>query len=166
MNKLDNYTHVIHELPPIISKNSRILILGSFPSVKSREHNFYYMHPQNRFWKILSLVVNEDLVSKSIDERRNYLLNNNVALYDVIYECDIVGSSDLKIKNVIPTNIEELIKETKITHIFVNGNKAYELFVKYNNLNVIKLPSTSPANAAYNLDKLYNEWEIIRDYLQ
>ena len=160
--------HQTHEFPPIVDKDSKILILGSFPSVKSRENAFFYMHPQNRFWKIIGALFNEDAFNMTIEERREFIIRHHIALYDVIEECDIKGSDDNSICNVIPTNLKELIKDTNIKTIFLLGNKAYENFVKYNPSLIkigIKLPSSSPANATMNLDKLIKAWSIIIDKL-
>ncbi len=155
---------ITHPFKPIYNENSKILILGSFPSVKSREYNFYYSHPQNRFWKILSKIFNEEKID-TIEQKTNLLLKNNIAIYDVIMKCDIEGSLDSNIKNVKVNDIDSIITNSKIEKIFFNGKKAYELFLKYNknnmNNNKIKLevlPSTSPANAIWSFDKLYNYW--------
>ena len=156
---------VVHSITPLINSNSKILILGSFPSVKSREQQFFYMHPQNRFWKILSILFNDDFTSCTIEEKKRLCIKNNIAIYDVINSCTIVGSSDSSIENVIPNNIKELIQNTKITNIFCNGNKAYELFLKYNkdiDISVHLLPSSSPANARMKLDDLVKSWSIIK----
>jgi len=160
--------HIKHPFHPIIDKNSKILILGSVPSIKSCEQNFYYMHPQNRFWKLISNVLNIDLVNKSSKEKEIILLNNNIALYDTVVECDIEGSSDVSISNVKIVDIYSLLKGTNITMIFCNGNASYRYLIKgYPNLSqqIIKLPSTSPANASYSLDKLIKNWETIKNYL-
>ena len=155
---------ITHPFKPIYNENSKILILGSFPSVKSREYNFYYSHPQNRFWKILSKIFNEEKID-TIEQKTNLLLKNNIAIYDVIMKCDIEGSLDSNIKNVKVNDINSIITNSKIEKIFFNGKKAYELFLKYNknnmNNNKIKLevlPSTSSANAIWSFDKLYNYW--------
>jgi hypoxanthine-DNA glycosylase len=158
--------HQTHEFPPLIEKDAKILILGSFPSVKSREQSFFYMHPQNRFWKILGALFNEDSYSMSIEERKEFIIKHHIGLYDVIEECDIKGSDDNTISNVVPTNLKKLIEGTNIRTIFLLGNKSYEYFVKYNPELVdigIKLPSSSPANASMNLDKLIKAWSIIID---
>lgn len=152
-----------HTFGPVYNKNSKILILGSFPSVKSRELNFYYGHPQNRFWKLMSKIYNEE-IGDEIDLRKQFLLKNNIALWDSLKSCEIKGSSDASITNVEINNIEELIKKSNISKIIFNGKTAYNLFVKnadmtkYSNLEIRILPSTSPANAAYSLDKLFDIW--------
>lgn len=161
-----NKSNIInHPLKPLIDKDSRILILGSFPSVKSRELNFFYMHPQNRFWKILSSIFNEDFYNASIKEKRCLCNKHHIAIYDTIKSCKIVGSSDSSIEEVIPNNINELIKNTNIKHIFCNGNTSYKLFLKYNkniNIPISLLPSSSPANAKMKLDDLIEKWQIIK----
>ena len=164
----NQYTHINHTFPAVFDNNSTILILGSVPSVKSREQGFFYMHPQNRFWKVLSFIFNEDFVSASIEEKKALLLKHNVALYDVIESCDIIGSSDVSIKNVEPSTevVNQILKTGKIKKIVLNGGKAATLFDKYfkiNSIEVIKLPSTSPANAACKLDELVQKWNVIID---
>lgn len=154
-----------HTFGPVYNKNSKILILGSFPSVKSRELNFYYGHPQNRFWKLMSKIYNEE-IGDEIDLKKQFLLKNNIALWDSLKSCEIKGSSDASITNVEINNIEELIKKSNISKIIFNGKAAYNLFVKnadmtkHSNLEIRILPSTSPANAAYSLDKLFDIWSI------
>lgn len=151
------HQHATHTFGPIYNSDSEILILGSFPSVKSREQGFYYGHPQNRFWKVLSAILKCDEPT-TIEEKREMLLNNHIALWDVIEECDIVGSSDSSIKNVIPTDIPGLLKKTKIKHIYANGKTAGALYQKHledkTGIEAVILLSTSPANAASSLTKL------------
>ena len=156
--------HVKHPFGAVIDRDCKILILGSVPSVKSVENNFYYMHPKNRFWKVLSALLGEDLYSADIPTRKRVLLAHNIALYDSVEECDISGSSDSKISNVIPADIPKLIDGTNISHIFCNGAASYANLLKYHpQLEPIttKLPSTSPANAACSLEKLIAQWQII-----
>ncbi|MCI6737225.1 MAG: DNA-deoxyinosine glycosylase [Intestinibacter sp.] len=160
---------VKHEIPPVYDENSKILILGSFPSVKSRENQFFYHHPQNRFWKTLAAVVGCD-TPISIEEKKKFLLTNNIAVWDVIASCEIEGSSDSSIKNVVVNDFNSIIYKSNIKQIFCNGGKSYDLYRKYceksTNMKAIKLPSTSPANARFSLDKLISEWKIIEDYLK
>lgn len=160
---------VKHEIPPVYDENSKILILGSFPSVKSRENQFFYHHPQNRFWKTLAAVVGCD-TPISIEEKKKFLLTNNIAVWDVITSCEIEGSSDSSIKNVVVNDFNSIIYKSNIKQIFCNGGKSYDLYRKYceksTNMKAIKLPSTSPANARFSLDKLISEWKIIEDYLK
>ena len=157
---------VVHEIHPVYDENSRILILGSFPSVKSRESGFFYGHPQNRFWKVLAGIFEVD-VPTTIEEKKQFLLVHHVAVWDVIASCTITGSSDSSIKDVVPNDIEWLIKDSSINKIFVNGGTAYKLFQKYLasqiNVPVMKLPSTSPANAGFRLERLIEEWRIINE---
>ena len=159
---------VNHSFPIFINSNSKILILGSFPSVKSRELDFYYMHKQNRFYKILSNLFNEDFYNASIEEKKILLKKYKIALYDVVEECEILNSNDESITNVIPSPIKDLIKNTDIKHIFINGSKAKKLFIRHNKdlLNITSfLPSTSARNARYNLATLTKEYQIIKEYL-
>ncbi|MDR3258816.1 MAG: DNA-deoxyinosine glycosylase [Fusobacteriaceae bacterium] len=153
-----------HEIAPIYNQYSKILILGSFPSVKSREANFFYHHPQNRFWKLLSMLLKENLPVQ-LNDKKNMLLKHNVALWDVISSCEITGSSDSTIRNVIPNDIEAIIKKSNIQKIFINGGIAYNLYCKYCLTKIkketIKLPSTSPANASYSIEKLFDSWKVI-----
>lgn len=151
-----------HPIPPLFDENSKILILGSFPSVKSRECGFFYGHPQNRFWKVMAFIFNEE-VPKTIEEKRSMLLRNKVALWDVIASCDITGSSDSSIKNVVPNDVKSIINSSNVQKIFVNGKKAKSLYDKFLEkelgMSAVCLPSTSPANASWNLERLQNEWK-------
>ncbi|MBQ1306843.1 MAG: DNA-deoxyinosine glycosylase [Erysipelotrichaceae bacterium] len=155
-----------HQIEPVYDKNSKILILGSFPSVKSRETGFFYGHPQNRFWKIVAAVFEED-VPATIEEKKKMLLRNGIALWDVAASCEIDGSADSSIRNVRPNDIKKLISETSISRIYVNGRTALKLYQKYLEeqlgMEAIVLPSTSPANAAYSLERLIDAWRIIEE---
>lgn len=155
------YEHIVHPFQPIYHEHSKILILGSLPSVKSREQNFYYGHRQNRFWKVISELFSESL-PKTIDEKRDMLLRHDIAIWDVIYSCDIKGSSDSSIRNVTPTDIASLIRKTQISHIYCNGKMAGKLYAEFQEKNTgipaVVLPSTSPANAAYSEECLIQEW--------
>ena len=155
---------IIHPIPPVFDVASRVLVLGSFPSVKSREEQFFYGHPQNRFWKVLAGVFGEE-VPKTVQEKRSFLLRNHVAVWDVIHSCDIVGSSDSSIRNVTPNNIGKILSQAPIEAIYVNGKTAANYYKKYLEKQVgreaIILPSTSPANAAWSLDRLMEAWEIL-----
>lgn len=151
----------IHNIQPVFDENSRMLILGSFPSVKSREQKFFYGHPQNRFWKVISNITGEELPT-TIEEKKSLLLRNNIAVWDVIKSCDIVGSSDSSIEKVEVNDFSIIFNNAKIERIYANGDKAYKLFKKYcKDIEITKLPSTSPANAQYSLEKLCKEWKII-----
>ncbi len=153
-----------HTIEPIYDKNSRILILGSFPSVKSRETRFFYGHPRNRFWKVTSSVMDEEC-PVTIKDKKEFLLKNSIAVWDVIHSCDIEGSSDSSIKNVTPNDLSIILDNSDIGQIFVNGNTAYKLFLKYNpDKSAVKLPSTSPANAAFSLERLIEHWKILKDF--
>lgn len=157
---------VIHPLKPIYDSNSKVLILGTIPSIKSRELGFYYANPKNRFWKTLSKVYNEE-IGETKEERINFLLKNNIALFDVLKSCDIKSSSDTSIKNPIPNDLLPIIKSSKIEYIFTTGKKAYELYNKYsyNNTGIkaIYLPSPSPANCKKGIeDLLYSEYYQIK----
>ena len=153
-----------HPFPPLYDKDSKILILGSFPSVKSREQMFFYGHPQNRFWKVISGVFNAP-TPETLEEKKAFLYQHNIALWDVISECDIVGSSDISIKNVIPNDLLKILKNSAVKRIFVNGKAAQKYYNKYTNpilnIDAIYLPSTSPANAMWTLDRLIDAWKII-----
>lgn len=159
------YQHVKHEFEPVFDKDSRILILGTLPSVKSRERNFYYGHPQNRFWKLLAHIFDEN-IPETIAEKKGFLLKNRIALWDVVSECDIAGSNDNSIRNVEPANINEILEKAHIEGIYANGGRAYELYMKYcypaTNREIVKLPSTSPANAVFTMEKLLDVWKVIR----
>lgn len=153
---------ISHPFPPLYNKDSRILILGSFPSVKSRENMFFYGHPQNRFWKVISAVLNES-VPLTIEEKTQLLLNNNIALWDSIARCSIVGSSDSSISDVVPNDMSRIFNTAQIEAVFCNGKKSHELYRKYVQpkcgIEAICLPSTSPANASWTLDKLIVEYK-------
>ncbi len=155
---------IIHPISPVYDKDSEILILGSFPSVKSREEGFFYGHPQNRFWKVVASVFGEG-VPQSIDEKKRFLLRNHIALWDVIKSCDIEGSSDASIKNVIANDLNEIFNIADIKAIYVNGKTALKYYKKYTEPTIgrsaICLPSTSPANAAWNVERLVEAWERI-----
>ncbi len=150
-----------HNIPPVYDENSKILILGSFPSVKSRESQFFYGHPQNRFWKVLSTVLG-CVCPITTEEKKTMLLIHNIAVWDVIGSCEITGSSDASIRSVVPNDIAGLVTETAITSIFTNGATSYNMYKRYCRdkvgIEAVKLPSTSPANASYSLERLTAEW--------
>lgn len=157
-----------HPFLPLYDKNSKVLILGSFPSVKSREQMFFYGHPQNRFWKVISAVMCTD-TPITIEEKRKFLFANNIALWDVIESCDITGSSDSSIKNVVANDITEILKSANIKQIFVNGKTAEKYYNKYIRdvigREAICLPSTSAANAGFSVERLVCAWNIVKIYL-
>ena len=152
---------VTHTFEPIYNEASEVLILGTFPSVKSRENHFYYGHPQNRFWKVTAALTGSP-VPQTVEEKRAMLLQSHIAVWDVIASCEIEGSSDSSIKNVVPNDIGGLLEKTSIKKVYCNGGKAYELYVKYcekkTGVKAVKLPSTSPANAAWPLERLTESW--------
>lgn len=156
---------IIHPIPPVYDKNSEILILGSFPSVKSREAAFFYGHPQNRFWRVTARVFEEE-VPVTTEEKKAFLLKNHIAVWDVIQSCDIVGSSDSSIRNVTVNDLNLILNAGNIRTVYVNGKTALKYYRKYSepliNRPTVYLPSTSPANAAWNEDRLYEAWKVIR----
>lgn len=153
---------VSHPIPPVFDRNSKVLILGSFPSVKSREAQFFYGHPQNRFWKVTSAVLGVQ-EPHTIEEKKAFLLSHGIAVWDVIASCDITGSSDSSIKNVVPNDLSQILKVADIRTIFVNGKTAEKFYNKYVKdvigREAVCLPSTSPANAAWSLERLTEAWE-------
>lgn len=150
-----------HNISPVYDKNSKVLILGSFPSVKSREAQFFYGHPQNRFWKVLSAVLGCEC-PVTTEEKKAMLLSHNIAVWDVIGSCEITGSSDASIRSVVPNDIAALVAETSVTAIFANGATSYNMYKRYCRdavgMEAVRLPSTSPANASYSLERLTAEW--------
>ena len=159
-------TYITHPFGPLFSGESRVLILGSFPSVKSREQNFFYGHPQNRFWKVISAIFGENMPA-TIDDKKRLILNNKLALWDSIASCEITGSSDSSIRNARANDISMILDNAPIEHIYTNGKKSHELYVKYIEPAVgrkaICLPSTSPANAQWTLDRLIDAWSVIKE---
>ena len=157
-----------HPFPPLYDAESRILILGSFPSVKSREGCFFYHHPQNRFWKVLAAVLQTE-VPTTIEEKSAMLHRHHIALWDAIASCEIIGSSDSSIRNVVPNDLTPILTEANIQAIFCNGTTAHSYYQKYlrnrTGMDARKLPSTSPANAAWSMDRLIAEWAVITDWL-
>ena len=155
------YEHIVHPFPPLYDANSEILILGSLPSVKSREQMFFYGHPQNRFWKVMSAVLGEALPT-TIEQKKQMLLKHRIALWDTIYSCDIIGSSDSSIKNVTPTDLRRILEKSRVQRIFCNGGTSGRYFQKYQQkvlgMEATVLPSTSPANAAFSVEKLIQIW--------
>ena len=153
-----------HKIPPIYNVHSNILILGTFPSVKSREGKFFYNHPQNRFWKVLAAIY-ECSTPTTITEKKHFLLQNHIAVWDVIESCEIQGSSDSSIKNVIPNNLDIILNAADIKEIYTNGQKAHKLYEAYCQpttlRSAVSLPSTSPANAAFSLERLTHIWSSL-----
>ncbi|MCR5652407.1 MAG: DNA-deoxyinosine glycosylase [Ruminococcus sp.] len=156
--------NIKHPFPPLFDERSETLILGSFPSVKSREAMFFYGHPQNRFWRVIAALYGED-APNNIEEKKSLILRNRLALWDSIQSCAITGSSDSSVKDVVPNDLGLIIKNSRVDRIFCNGALSYKIYMKFifplTNIKAEKLPSTSPANAAYSTDRLIKEWSII-----
>ena len=158
----------VHPIPPVYDEKSKILILGSFPSVASREVCFFYGHPQNRFWRVLSVILGVD-APRGIDEKKSLLISHGIALWDVIASCEIIGSADNTIKDVVPNDLGIILKTADISAIFVNGKTAFKYYNKYLRDSLgreaICLPSTSPANATVSLPALVDAWSVINEYI-
>ena len=146
-------SHIIHPIPPVFDTDSRILILGSFPSVKSRESCFFYGHPQNRFWKLLARLRKEDIPS-SVEEKKAFLLRNHIAVWDTIHSCSIEGSSDSSIRDVVPNDLASILDHASIQAIYTNGGLSGKMYDRF-----------FPANAAWNLDRLTDAWKCINQIL-
>ncbi len=161
---MEEYHAIRHTFEPVWDSDSKILILGTFPSVKSRENCFYYGHPQNRFWKLLAGIY-EEAVPETIDEKKALVLRHHLAVWDVISQCDIIGSSDSSIRNVVPSDLKGLLQNSGIHTVIANGAKAYELYEKHQlpvtGIKAQKLPSTSPANAAWSFGRLKEAWGAV-----
>ena len=157
-----NYLH--HPFGPLFNENSHVLILGSFPSAKSREQNFFYGHPQNRFWKVIAAVFDQR-VPQNIEEKKQLILTNGLALWDSIASCEITGSSDASIRNARANDIDIILGNSSIERIYCNGRKSHELYCRYieaqTGREAICLPSTSPANAQWSLERLIEAWSVI-----
>ena len=172
-------TLITHPLPPIWNEESKVLLLGTMPSPKSRELGFFYMHPQNRFWRVLPQVFGESLIhpnkspdtQAAIEERRNFILRHKLALWDVLASCQIKGAADSSIRREIPNDFSQILSESKIRQVFFTGQTAAALWKKHCarlyeerfNLAVHTLPSTSPANARFTLEKLIEEYQLVRE---
>lgn len=156
---------ILHPFPPLYDKNSEMLILGSFPSVKSREQRFFYGHPQNRFWRVTAAVFGSE-IPVTIAEKTEFLLSHHIALWDVIASCEIEGSADSSIKNVTANDLSPILNSANIRQIFVNGRTAEKYYNKYTlpviNRKAVCLPSTSPANAAWSVERLTEAWQSLR----
>ena len=157
---------LVHPFPPTWDEHSEILILGSFPSVKSREMAYFYGHPQNRFWRVVAALYEDD-IPLTMEERRAFMLRHHIALWDVIASCTIVGSSDSSIRDAVPNDIRPILAGARIRGIYTNGQTSFRLYRKYIlpeiGREAICLPSTSPANAAWSLDRLLSVWSAILD---
>ena len=158
-------TEIIHPIPPFYGPDSEILILGSFPSVKSREQMFFYGHPQNRFWRVVAAVFH-DAVPLSIPEKCDFLRRHRIALWDSIGRCTIEGSADSSIRDVVPNDLSVILNAAPIRRIFCNGKQSHDCYMRYIfpalSVDATVLPSTSPANAAWNLDRLVAAWQVIK----
>ena len=158
-----------HPFPPLYDAESRILILGSFPSVKSREAMFFYGHPQNRFWRVVSTVLGCDC-PRTIEEKRQMLHAHHIALWDTIASCEIEGSSDSSIRGVVPNDLTPILRGADIRQIYCNGGTSYQYFRRYQQQltgrEAVKLPSTSPANAAWSAERLTAAWSVILEALK
>ena len=155
---------IIHPFPPIYNSESRILILGSFPSTASRAREFYYGHPRNRFWPLLAALLNEP-EPYTIEDKKQLLLNHRIALYDAVSSCAVDNSADASIHAVVPADLSGIFQTAAIQAVFANGNKAHEVCIKQIGISAVKLPSTSPANARFRFDDLLAAWKAIRAYL-
>lgn len=157
-------SRIVHPIPPLYSPDSETLILGSFPSVKSREGAFFYHHPQNRFWRVIAAVT-QSSVPQTVEEKKTLILEHHLALWDSIGSCEIVGSQDSSIRNVIPNDVAAILRQSSIHRIFCNGATAYQYYQKYiqpqTSMQAVKLPSTSPANASWSLERLIAAWSEI-----
>ena len=155
---------VWHPFGPLYDEQSLVLILGSFPSVKSREQQFFYGHPKNRFWPLLAALTGSE-IPRTIEEKKQLALKNGIALWDVIASCEIVGSSDSSIRNAKPNDITPILENSNVRKIFTNGKTADSLYMRYifpvTKIQSVCLPSTSPANAARNMERLLSAWQII-----
>lgn len=163
---MSEYKRITQTFEPVFNKKSRILILGSLPSVKSRENGFYYGNPQNRFWKVIAGIYNLD-IPMNVDDKKQLLYKSRIAIWDVIESCDIKGSSDSSIKQAVVADFNAVLDKCNIENIFANGKTAANLYNKFakekTGREIIELPSTSPANAAYSLEKLISKWSVIRE---
>ena len=161
---MKDHTHILHPFGPLYDADSTILILGSLPSVKSRAQQFFYGHPQNRFWPLLATLFGEP-APQSVEEKRALALRHHVALWDTIYSCDIVGSSDSSIRNVVPTDLRPILDGSRVRSIFCNGRTSGLYFQKYQakarGMEAQVLPSTSPANASWTMERLLDAWRVI-----
>ena len=157
---------LVHPFPPVYDAESEILILGSFPSVKSREIMFYYGHPQNRFWRVLAAVYNAD-VPLNTDEKTRFLLKHHIALWDVLASCEITGSADSSIKNAVPNDLSVILSRADIRRIYTNGKTSEKYYKRFSEeltgRGSVCLPSTSPANAVWSLDRLIGAWKVIAE---
>lgn len=158
--------NIIHPIPPLYDKDCTKLVLGSFPSVKSREAQFFYGHPQNRYWRLIAQLFDEE-IPITIEQKSGLALRHNIAMWDTIHSCTITGSSDSSIRDVVPNDLSVILSNSRVEKIFANGATSYNLYQKYiypvTQIKAIKLPSTSPANAAFSIERLAEYWKIIKE---
>ncbi len=156
----------VHTIDPFYDSESRVLILGSFPSIKSREVGFFYGHPQNRYWKVIAAVF-EETPPETIEQKKEFLKRNHIAMWDTIQSCTITGSSDSSIRDVVPNDLGEILKTAPVRQIYCNGAASHRLYMKYiypvTGREAVKLPSTSPANAAWSQERLQTEWKQVAE---
>ncbi len=166
---MKEYVHIVHPFGPLYDAQSEILILGSLPSVKSREQNFFYGHPHNRFWPLLAALFGER-APQTVEEKKALALRRHIALWDTILSCDIVGSSDSSIRNVAPTDLRTFLAGSQVRRVFCNGATSGRYYKQYQagtlGLEATVLPSTSPANAAWTMEKLLDAWRVVREELE
>ena len=160
---------VCHPIAPVWNAGSRVLILGTMPSPKSREQGFYYAHPQNRFWRVMAALLGEP-VPQGTQERRNFALRSGIALWDVLASCEICGAADSSIRNPVPNDIAALLAKTDIQAVFTTGAAAFRLYQKMclpqTHLPAAALPSTSPANCRMSFETLCSAYQIILPFLR
>ncbi len=165
---MQEYEQVFHTFGPLYDENSQVLILGSIPSPKSREVNFFYGHPQNRFWRVLAAVLHET-TPQTIDQKKSMVLRHHIAMWDTLASCEIRGASDAAIRNPVPNDIASLLPKTNIHAVFCTGATSYKLYTKlcqlHTGIPAVKLPSTSPANAAWSLERLIHAYQVIAETL-
>ena len=161
--------HIIHSIEPVFDAESRVLILGTMPSPKSREVQFYYGHPQNRFWRVLAAVLGEE-VPRSVPEKKAMLLRHRIALWDVLAECEITGASDSSIRNPVANDLSVILDHAPVQAVFTTGATAWKLYTRlqkpHTGIEAVRLPSTSPANCAVKMEALIEAYKAILPWLE
>ena len=161
--------HIIHSIEPVFDTKSRVLILGTMPSPKSREVQFYYGHPQNRFWRVLAAVLGEE-VPQSVPEKKAMLLRHRIALWDVLAECEITGASDSSIRNPVANDLSVILDHAPVQAVFTTGATAWKLYTRlqkpHTGIEAVRLPSTSPANCAVKMEALTEAYKAILPWLE
>lgn len=161
--------HIIHSIEPVFDTESRVLILGTMPSPKSREVQFYYGHPQNRFWRVLAAVLGEE-VPQSVPEKKTMLLRHRIALWDVLAECEITGASDSSIRNPVANDLSVILDHAPVQAVFTTGATAWKLYTRlqkpHTGIEAVRLPSTSPANCAVKMEALTEAYKAILPWLE